>query len=445
MRKLLLFLMLLLPLVASAEIVKIDRLYYELDSYSKTAEVSTPDPSGLSSQVYYFGDMAIPAVVKYQGDDYNVTSIGYMAFYSCHDLTSITIPSSVVSIGDWAFTGCDGLTSVHINNIAAWCKIQFGGMFSNPLEFAKHLFLNGEEIRDLIIPAGVDSISDGAFFYCTGLTSVTIPNGVTSIGMLAFDGCSGLTSVMIPNSVTSIGKYAFRGCSSLSSVTIPNSLTLIEKGTFQGCSSLLTVTILNGVTSIRDFAFTDCSRLSTVNIPSSVSNIGESAFQGCSCLTTVAILNSLAIIGSSAFQDCSSLTSVTIPNSLKEIKSSTFQGCSSLATITIPSSVTSIGYSAFRGCTGLTSVHIKSIESWCKIQFKGKDSNPLYYAEHLFLNGEEIRHLVIPGGVESISNCAFYNCKSLASVMIPNSVTSIGEYNQEIKGETNVEIIPVIA
>ena len=49
-------------------------------------------------------------------------------------------------------------------------------------------------------------------------------------------------------------------------------------------------------------------------------------------------------------------------------------------------------------------------------------SSPLSYAHHLYLNGDEVRNLVIP-----------------------NSVTRIGEYNQEIKGETNVEIIPVSA
>ena len=170
----------------------------------------------------------------------SVTSIDNMAFYSCGFLTSVTIGNSGTSIGNSAFYGCSGLTSVNISDLEAWCKISFNGSESNPLYYAHHLYLNGEEIKDLVIPNSVISIGSYAFWDCNSLTSVTIPNSVTSIGDLAFYRCWNLTSVTIPNSVTSIGNAAFSGCSGLTSITIPNSVTSIGDGAFW-CSGLTSV------------------------------------------------------------------------------------------------------------------------------------------------------------------------------------------------------------
>ncbi len=217
----------------------------------------------------------------------SVTSIGSLAFYGCSGLTSVTIPVSVTSIGGGAFYECSGLTSVHISDLEAWCKIAFNNNLSNPLRFAQHLFLNGEEIKDLVIPISVKSIGNYSFYGCSGLTSVTIPGSVTSIGNHAFDGCSGLTSVTIGNGVTSIGGSAFLGCSGLTSITIPNSVTSIGSYAFQNCSSLTSITIPNSVTSIGNEAFYGCSSMTTITIGSGVETIYEQAFANCPELTDV--------------------------------------------------------------------------------------------------------------------------------------------------------------
>ena len=91
----------------------------------------------------------------------------------------------------------------------------------------------------------VTSISDYAFYGCSGLTSFIIPNSVTTIGSNAFMYCSGLTSVIIPNSVTAIGPSTFAGCTGLTTVTIPNSVTYLDHQTFAGCSGLTTVNCEN--------------------------------------------------------------------------------------------------------------------------------------------------------------------------------------------------------
>ena len=99
-----LLLMMLLPLMASADAVEIDGLYYNLNSDDKVAELAR-NPNN------YSGDVLIPAKVSYDGADYNVTSIGESAFYNCSDLISITIGNSVTRIEERAFNGCIGLES----------------------------------------------------------------------------------------------------------------------------------------------------------------------------------------------------------------------------------------------------------------------------------------------------------------------------------------------
>ena len=385
LRALFLSLTVLLSLPMLAVHVEIDGINYELVAKIKQATVIS------KSSGTYSGEVIIPESVEHEGTAYSVTSIGGGAFYACSGLTSVTIPNSVTIIEAWAFHGCSGLTSVHISDLSAWFNIDFADSYSNPLFSAHHLYLNGEEVKDLVIPNSVTSIGDIAFHNCRSLTSVTIPNSVTSIGDCAFYDCFRLTSVTIPNSVTSIGGSAFSDCSGLTSVTIGNS-----------------------VTSIGSYAFYECSGLTSVHISDIAAwcNIDFDYYSN-----PLRYAHHLYLNGEE-------VKDLVIPNSVTSIGSYAFEGCSGLTSVTIPNSVTSIGGSAFERCKGLTSVHISDIAAWCNIDFS---SNPLTYAHHLYLNGEEVKDLVIPNSVTSIGEYAFEGCSGLTSVTIPNSVTSIGD------------------
>ncbi len=317
----------------------------------------------------------------------------------------------------------------------------------------------------------VTAIGNSAFFYCTGITSVTIPSSIISIDNFAFYRTS-LTSIIIPSSVTSIGKSAFQG-SKLTSLIIPNNVTFIDSNAFNGCYDLASVTVGNGVTFIGETAFSDCYNLKTLTIedgdstlymatdysdtnktffnsPIEVLYLGRdiewandwSPFKK-NTLSSLTISNKVTHIGDGAFCGCSGLTSVSIPNSVTTIGREAFNGCFGLTSVTIGDSVISIGRYAFYGCQGLNSV-IWNARS-CP-DFSSYDDSPFYNTGGTqiknFKFGEEVERIpaylcrdkvgltsvTIPNSVTEVGEYAFYDCSGLTSLTIGNSVTLIGRY-----------------
>ena len=277
-------------------------------------------------------------------------------------------------------------------------------------------------------------------------TTITIPstyndgtNGeksVTSIGTSAFFGSTSLTSITIPNSVTSIGIDAFYGCTSLISITIPSSVISIRDGSFQNCTSFTSVIIPSSVTSIGDWAFGDCTSLTSIIIPSSVTNIGSCAFYGCSKLTTMVMKGTSVPTLFATSSISSATTAIYVPSS----SLSAYQQASNWSTF----ANIIVDYGEILAFSDFTYTIINSISDTEKnicinsvnsaLTFYTIDS--IYYSEGITYhikqigNGScidfDVVNITLFDGIITIASYAFYDCKSLTSITIPNTVTTIG-------------------
>lgn len=325
-----------LPSMAFEYIYKGHALIYNvIDEEAKTVEVKSPDEN-------ISGDVEIPEVVSEGSLDYSVSKIADNAFVHCSKMTSVILPRSIQEIGVQAFLGCTGLTRAEFESIESLCNIDFYlfTVTSNPLYYAHHLIIDGEEV-----------------------TTVNIPESVTKIGYYTFAGGSYLTSVNIPNSVNEIGDGAFYECTGLTSITLPSQLTKIGGFTFLKCSQLFSIQIPDQVKVIEDSAFEDCVSLHSVKLSSSLTRIRYAVFRNCSALTSIELPSSLTQIESSAFNNCSSLTSITIPNGVTDIEMETFKNCNGLTSLTLPKYLNTIGYEAFVGCTSLKEVYYDTTDA----------------------------------------------------------------------------------
>ena len=215
----------------------------------------------------------------------SVTSIGEYAFNNMDFLTSVTIPAHVTHIGAGAFTFCWSLESISVDP-ANTSYSTLNGVLFNKTQTEIVAYPAGKAGTSYSIPEGVTSIGSNAFNGCALLSEISIPNSVTSIGTAAFRACFGLNSIMIPQGVTSIGNLAFAG-SGISEITLPSGLTSINNWMFEQCENLAHIVIPQGVTSIGQNAFIHCQNLRTVEIPLSIQTIGDNAFYGCDGLEYV--------------------------------------------------------------------------------------------------------------------------------------------------------------
>jgi hypothetical protein len=410
----------------------------------------------------------------------SVSSIGAGAFENCTNLTGVYFEGNAPAV-DWsAFIFDFGANVYYLSWTTGWLP-SFGGLLTTPWNLPAQAQFNYTTTNGAITITGY--IGPGG--------SVAIPatiNGlpVTSLGNYAF-GYASLTSVTIPDSVTNLGARVFENCPSLSAITVDgldsfyssvdgilfdkSRATLIEYPGGKAGS----YTIPNGVASIGDGAFASCASLASVTIPKSVTNIAASGFDNCPGLSAITVdaLDSFYSSVDGVLFDKSQATlieypqgkagSYTIPNGVASIADSAFGSCGNLPSVTIPDTVTNIGNGAFADCTNLAGVYFQGNAPTCDASaFQGDYAtvyylagtagwgpafaglaaflwDPLSQAVYTTTNGAITitgytgpgRSVTIPGTinglpVSSIGHYAFAY-SGVTNVIIPNSVTSIGD------------------
>ncbi len=302
-----------------------------------------------------------------------VKTIGYSAFAGCTALTEFTIPASVTYIESNIFSGNTNMTTVYYNSTYSSysnlggniTKVVFNGSY-----VPKRACYGCSNIKEVEFGSNVTEIGSEAFENCSGLTKIVIPEGVVSIGERAFY-YSNISEISLPSSLISIGKYAFYS-SNIESITIPYGVTSIGDYAFAYCGKLKTVNLPDTVTSIGSYAFSNCHSLKSITIPKGLTEISSSMFSH-SGLTSIVIPENIITIGSDAFYDCP-LVNVIIEEGVTTIGGYAFDSCNQLTGIVIPESVKTINSYAFRGCISLTDVYYTGTQTeWSGIDIKGSN------------------------------------------------------------------------
>lgn len=404
-----------LPLTAlpAVAVTSGDFEYKVLSEDDKTCEITKYTGSA--------AELEIPSVL----DGYTVVGFGCLAFSRCSSLETVVIPDSVTSIVDGAFSNCTELKSVSIPN-----SVIFIGQGA---------FSCCYSLCEINIPNSVKVICTGAFENCSSLTSITIPDSVILIELEAFLHCTSLADIIIESDTTNIaadvfadtayynmesnwengvlyiGEYLIKAKFNIGSTyTVKDGTKMIASSAFAYCA-LESISIPDGVVNIDTGAFHGCFALANVMFAGSVENIGNSAFYSCPALTNVVFSGSVKDISDYAFSYSTSLTNITLPDGTTNIGAEAFYGCEALENISLPDSVTSIGSNAF-GDTA----YYNTKSNW--------DNDVLYIGHHLIQakNKNLSGSYAIKEDTKTIADSAFFGCKSLTDIFIPNHVESIG-------------------
>jgi len=396
------------------------------------------------------------------------------AFGNCEKLTELNIPSTVTKITGDQFM--PKLNKVNISDINAWCGIEFES-YSNPLIYAKYLYVNNQLIENVEISNNVTKIGNYAFNGCKNIKSIIIPDSVVQMGYQIFGDCTNLESITLPflghdvnpdygtefryifgrdsqslpaslknvtlTKGTIIKRGSFENCIYLEKILLPDTIELIENNAFAGCTSLKNINIPNNIKEISKYSFENCNNLqfnkfdninylgnannpylvacglannsqTEITLHSNCSIIASYAFLNCTCLTQVNMTDNVKDIGMSAFSGCSQLSSINLSSTITALNDSLFQNCSALTNINLTSNITNIGSGVFKGCTALLSIQIPS--------------SVKQISSSLFSDCSSLESVTLHNDIISIGTRAFENCISIKTLILPQKLESIYSY-----------------
>jgi len=328
------------------------------------------------------------------GEMYDYTSHGQPWYSHESEIQSVVISNGVTYIGENAFYYFDNVTS-------------------------------------LSLPNTLIEIGEDAFYHCS-MTSLVIPNSVTTIGWSAFDACA-IVNLTVGTGLVTDETWAYSAFSGLNNlITLNWNAAIFPSCAIGTNTSLTTVVFGNQVEIIASSALDGCTSLSSVNL-GSVNIIRNKAFEGCSSLQTVTWGNSLETIGESAFKNCTSLQSANLPASLTTIGSRAFQG-SGIHEVTIPQNVQSAGGDwTFEECQNLTTVAYKAINCTscrffpdCPITTLTISDDVQTIPSFFMDNVTTLESMTMGNSVTEIGNYAFKNCNLSGDLFLSNSLITIG-------------------
>ena len=383
------------------------------------------------------------------------------SFFECSSLQSVTFGTGPLEIKLNAFYQCTHLQEVHVPSLADWEDITFASdnNTANPLSYAHHLYVNGQEVTSITYPSGTTTLKDITFAGGSSITSVTIPSTVAFIGKDHFTGCSGLQRV----DITDLDAWMDIDFSSASSNPLYYAPSLYVNG------NLITSVDFTGKTEVKKLVFGWYQGLTSIVLPSTITKIGSSAFARCKNLVisdlslpnltsigsyafgtgtngegckiaTISNLGSITTIPEYCFANSPTLSSVTIPNTVTSIGNYVFNGCTNLALTSLPTSITTIGTYAFRNCTAMAipDLSLPNLTTLGSYAFSGDEGKApsittvsnlgsiTTIPEGCFNFNTSLSSVTIPNTVVTIGNMAFRGCR-ISSINIPSSVRTIGD------------------